>query len=277
MVIYIDVLFLINFYVTYFQLLSVCVFTHKALSKTRMILSALAGGVFSFVIFLPEDSALLSVAIKILSCIIITLFAFGYKELWRFLKITVFLLLVNFVFAGLMLCLWLFASPLDMFYSNGALYFDIDGLTIILSTTVAYFVIRLIRLILDKNGIADKKYEIEIHNNGVSITLSALADTANGLVDYFSGLPVIICRKEKSQVIMPDSIKDISCCDITDIKGVRLLPVSTIAGEGIVYAFRVEKIVISSENKRCFVNALIGVMEKSQQEYDAIFNPKLLN
>ena len=276
MIIYIDVLFLINLYVTYFQLLSVCIFTHTYISKIRIILSSVAGGTFSLVIFLPDDNVLIGVIVKIISCIVLSFSAFGFGNLNTFLKNTFFLLLVNFIFAGLMLGLWLFVAPLGMFYSNGALYFDIDGLTIIISTAVAYFVIRIVRFIFDKNGRADKKYEIEIYNNGFVARLSALPDTANGLVDCFSGMPVIICKKEKCMPVLPDAIKDINDFCIEKIKGVRLLPVSTVAGNGIVYAFKVDKVTVISDNEQYSVNALIGVMEKSRQEYDAIFNPKIL-
>ena len=282
MVIYIDVLFLINLYVTYFELLSVSIFTHKNMSRGRMIISALIGGLFSFVIFLPDDSVFFSTIIKIFSCIIISLTSMGYKDFFSFFKNTVFLLLVNFIFAGLMLCLWLFVAPLDMFYSNGALYFDIDGLTIIISTSVAYFIVKGVRFLLDRNGKNDRKYSIEIHNRDRTTTLSALADTANGLVDYFSGLPVIICKKESCKEILP---KDLVCIlsdhnntDIRTVKGVRLLPFSTIAGDSFVYSFKVDRIIIKEAevNRSYNVKALIGVIGNSQQEYDAIFNPKIL-
>ncbi len=276
MVIYIDVLFLINLYVTYFELLSVSILTHKNISGIRMVISAVVGGLFSFVIFLPDDSLMITSLLKIASCIIISFIAMGYGDFYSFLKNTVFLLLVNFIFAGLMLCLWLFVAPLDMFYSNGAVYFDIDGLTIILSTTAAYFIIRIIRFIFDKNGKVDRKYEIVIRNNDLEIKLSALPDTANGLVDYFSGMPVVICKKEKCLPIVPDAIKNIRDFSIDKVKGIRLLPVSTIAGESIVYAFKVDAVTVISEDERYNVNALVGVMEESRQEYDAIFNPKLL-
>ncbi len=279
MVIYIDVLFLINLYVTYFELLSVCIFIHKSIPGIRMIISSVIGGLFSFVIFLPDDSVLLSTVIKFISCIIISFIAMGFKEL---LKNTVFLLLVNFIFAGLMLCLWLFVAPLDMFYSNGVLYFDIDGMTIIISTSIAYFVIKGIRFLLDKNGKTDKKYLLEIYNNGSVISILALADTANGLVDYFSGTPVIICKKEICKEIIPKCLESVSDNTVNinteNLKGIRILPFSTIAGNGFVYAFKVDKIIIKEveSNKTYIVRALIGVTTRSNQEYDAIFNPKIL-
>ena len=108
------------------------------------------------------------------------------------------------------------------------------------------------------------------------ITLLALPDTANGLVDYFSGKPVIVCRNEKCLSILPYNIRDLSNVDIAEVPGVRLLPVSTIAGEGIVFAFSVDKIIIRCNDESHTVNALVGVMSDSRQEYDAIFNPKLI-
>ncbi len=279
MVIYIDVLFLINLYVTYFELLSVCIFTHNKISVIRMIVSSVIGGLFSFIIFLPDESVLISTVIKLVSCVIISFVAMGFKD---FFKNTVFLLLVNFIFSGLMLCLWLFVAPLDMFYSNGTMYFDIDGLAIIISTSIAYFVIKGIRFFLDRNGKTDKKYFLEIHNNGSVISLSALADTANGLVDYFSGTPVVICKKENCKEIVPECLENISDyagnINTESMKGIRILPFSTISGEGFVYAFKVDKIIIREieGNKFYIVRALIGITDKSKQEYDAIFNPKIL-
>lgn len=279
MVVYIDVLFLINFYVTYFELLSVCILIHKRISVIRMIASSLIGGAFSFVIFLPDESVLLGTVIKVVSCIIVSFAAMGYKG---FLKNTVFLLLVNFIFAGLMLGLWLFVAPLDMFYSNGALYFDIDGMTIIISTSVAYFIIKGIRFFLDRNGNTDKEYVLEIYNNGITASLTALADTANGLVDYFSGTSVIVCKKESCKNIIPGCLEGVmlnpDSTKMETVKGIRVLPFSTIAGQGIVYTFKVDKVVIKEqETKKSYVvRALIGVTDKSNQEYDAIFNPKIL-
>ena len=56
------------------------------------------------------------------------------------------------------------------------------------------------------------------------------------------------------------------------------MPFSTIAGESFVYSFKVDKVVIKEKetNKSYPVKALIGIANNSYQEYDAIFNPKIL-
>lgn len=284
MVIYIDVLFLINLYVTYFEILGVCAFTHRKAGRLRMIAAALLGGLCSFVIFLPQDMVILSTLIKIASCFVITLIVFGYGGFLAYVKSSLLMLFVNFVFAGLMLAVWFFAAPMKMLYSNGTVYFDIDFMTILICTAAAYTVLRIIRFFLDKNGKEDGEYKVTIENNGKSCVLSALSDTANGLVDYFSGLPVIICRQSACADVSPPNIRSVcgtvnadELCS-TDIKGIRVLPFSTVCAAGYVYAFKADKITVSDKKsgKSYNVNALIGIAPQSRQEYDAIFNPKIL-
>ncbi|MCH5323654.1 MAG: sigma-E processing peptidase SpoIIGA [Eubacterium sp.] len=276
MIIYVDVLFLINLYVTYFQLLAVSAFTHMRIRTERMILGAAAGGAAAFTIFLPQDIPAAAAAIKIVSCLIITLISFGYKSGKTFLKNAMWLLLINFIFAGIMLAVWLFAAPLEMLYSNGTVYFDIDFFTILFFTAGAYFMVKGIRYLLDRNGKTDGSYKILIENNGGSVTLDALSDSGNGLVDWFSGLPVIVCRKNACDGISPPDI--MSTDDPEYVKGVRVLPFSTVNARGYVYAFKADKIIVSDikNGKEYSVNALVGISPDSVQEYDAIFNPKIL-
>ena len=57
-----------------------------------------------------------------------------------------------------------------------------------------------------------------------------------------------------------------------------MLPFSTVSAAGYVYAFKADKITVSDKKsgKSYNVNALIGIAPQSRQEYDAIFNPKIL-
>lgn len=283
MTIYLDVLILINFYVTYFQLLAVCIFTHSYVKAVRKAAAALIGAVSSLVIFIPQELTVITVFIKIGLCFLLTLIMFGYKSVASFLKYSVFLIGVNFLFAGLMLCVWLFAAPMSMFYSNGTVYFNIDFMTVVICTGAAYAVIRIIRLILDKNGKTDCTYTITVKNMGKTGILTALSDSANGMIDYFSGLPVIVCRKEACKDISPPGVNQLiygsaDICDTEFIKGVRILPYSTVSSDGFLYAFRADSITVSEpeNHKEYNVNALIGIAPDSNQQYDAIFNPKLL-
>lgn len=284
MVIYLDVLILINLYVTYFQILAVSVFTHRKTVWYRKLSAAGIGAVASLSIFIPQEMVLTLTLLKIFLCALIAFVAFGYTGFRAYAVSVLFLMLVSFVFSGLMLCVWLFAAPMKMLFINGTVYFGVDTMTIILSTCVAYGVVRIIRYILDKNGKTDGKYTVIIKNNGRECRLSALADSGNGMVDCFSGLPVIVCRRDMCADVSPPAIEMIeNNSDISDIgtqmiKGVRIMPFSTVGKGGLICMFKAESVVIDDETneEKYPVNALIGIVIGGRQEYEAIFNPKIL-
>lgn len=284
MVIYLDVLILINLYVTYFQILAVSVFTHRKTVWYRKLSAAGIGAVASLSIFIPQEMVLTLTLLKIFLCALIAFVAFGYTGFRAYAVSVLFLMLVSFVFSWLMLCVWLFAAPMKMLFINGTVYFSIDTMTIILSTCAAYGVVRIIRYILDKNGKTDGKYTVIIKNNGRECRLSALADSGNGMVDCFSGLPVIVCRRDMCADVSPPAIEMIeNNSDISDIgtqmiKGVRIMPFSTVGKGGLICMFKAESVVIDDETneEKYPVNALIGIVIGGRQEYEAIFNPKIL-
>ena len=284
MVIYLDVLILINLYVTYFQILAVSVFTHRKTVWYRKLSAAGIGAVASLSIFIPQEMVLTLTLLKIFLCALIAFVAFGYTGFRAYAVSVLFLMLVSFVFSGLMLCVWLFAAPMKMLFINGTVYFGVDTMTIILSTCAAYGVVRIIRYILDKNGKTDGKYTVIIKNNSRECRLSALADSGNGMVDCFSGLPVIVCRRDMCADVSPPAIEMIeNNSDISDIgtqmiKGVRIMPFSTVGKGGLICMFKAESVVIDDETneEKYPVNALIGIVIGGRQEYEAIFNPKIL-
>lgn len=284
MVIYLDVLILINLYVTYFQILAVSVFTHRKTVWYRKLSAAGIGAVASLSIFIPQEMVLTLTLLKIFLCALIAFVAFGYTGFRAYAVSVLFLMLVSFAFSGLMLCVWLFAAPMKMLFINGTVYFGVDTMTIILSTCAAYGVVRIIRYILDKNGKTDGKYTVIIKNNGRECRLSALADSGNGIVDCFSGLPVIVCRRDMCADVSPPAIdmiennSDISEIGTQMIKGVRIMPFSTVGKGGLICMFKAESIVIDDETneEKYPVNALIGIVIGGRQEYEAIFNPKIL-
>lgn len=284
MVIYLDVLILINLYVTYFQILAVSAFTHRKTVWYRKLSAAGIGAVASLSIFIPQKMVLTLTLLKIFLCALIAFVAFGYTGFRAYAVSVLFLMLVSFVFSGLMLCVWLFAAPMKMLFINGTVYFGVDTMTIILSTCAAYGVVRIIRYILDKNGKTDGKYTVIIKNNGRECRLSALADSGNGMVDCFSGLPVIVCRRDMCADVSPPAIEmiennsDISEIGTQMIKGIRIMPFSTVGKGGLICMFKAESVVIDDETneEKYPVNALIGIVIGGRQEYEAIFNPKIL-
>ena len=55
------------------------------------------------------------------------------------------------------------------------------------------------------------------------------------------------------------------------------MPFSTVGKDGFICTFRADSVIINDERQKKYpVNVLIGVVIGGKQEYEAIFNPKIL-
>ncbi|MCL2018451.1 MAG: sigma-E processing peptidase SpoIIGA [Oscillospiraceae bacterium] len=269
-VIYIDTLIIINLYINFFIIRACGVFLHRKTSTIRCLFGTVIGGLSSLVILLPPLPALAETGIKLLigSVLILIIFELhGFKEL---IKNVLVFFVINVLFAGVMLFLSLFASPRGMIYNNSTVYFDISFMALLIFTAAAYFVIRALRYFLDVKFNAEKIYRITFYYGGEIRDLKGFADSGNTLTDFFTGLPVIVCDK----IVCTDLFPDLTFDSFENVKGLRLLPYSTINGSGIIPVFKPDSVTINKKE----VAALIGISKESfnKSEINAIFNPKLL-
>ena len=263
--IYIDLLVIINLYITFFLLKGTAVFLHRKAATHRILLGSLAGGVSSLVILLPTLPFLLNSACKIVTGLLIVLITFGYKKSYEYLKTSLIFIVINVVFAGLALLLWFFVAPSVMEYNNAVVYLDISLPVLVITTALAYGVIRFLRYMLDAREIGEREHKVIIKVKGKSVVLDGLADSGNVLIDYFSGLPVIVCPYSPLAEVAPDGI-----LDTPPPVGIRLLPYNTIDSHGLIPVFKADEVIINDKT----VNVFIGIITNSREI--AIFNPKLL-
>lgn len=279
-VIYIDILVFLNFYVTYFLVIGLCCFLHRKISVSRRIVSSLTGAFSSLTILLPPMPIMANLAIKLVLSFLITFASIGFGNIKTFLKNTFVFFIINCVYAGIMLALWLFAAPMGMVYNNGVSYFNIPLGAVILFTSAAYLILKIIRHTLDSKAELDKKYTVIITTSKGSVFLKAVPDSGNKLTDFISGLPVIFCDIKKCGSICPNEMEKLiknENYDSSLIKGIRIIPCSTVSGSAVAYCFKPDEIIIDDGESKKSVNALIGFTKSGlkSNECDAIFNPHL--
>lgn len=283
-VVYIDILLFLNFYITYFLIAGTCCFTHKHSGTFRRILGSLAGALSSLVILLPPLPFIVNILLRLAFSSVIVIMTFGFGGIRRFLKSFGAFFVINCVYAGIMLALWLFSAPMGMVYNNGVSYFELSMPVIIIATAAAYVILRVIRRVLDSKAAFDKKYFIEITTEKGTVTLNAIPDSGNKLADFFTGLPVIFCSPEKCLEICPPYITELlygenpENNDFTGIKGIRIIPCHTVSGSGTAYCFKPKKLIIKTENTEKEADALIGFTKSglNSGEFDAVFNPNII-
>lgn len=275
--IYVDVLIILNIYVNFFLLKACARLTHSPLRTSRCAAAAAVGSLFSLVIFLPDMGFAISAAIKLTASFIIVAAAFGIKDIRHTLRLVVYFYIVNFIFGGALIVFYITFRPDFMTIGNTYFYIDFSLLSLVIFTAAAYFAVNIIRYFMDKNNANGKAYRVVIKKGGKSVSLNALADTGNYLVDMFSGKPVIICKKSELEGIIDMSAEPVpeNARICYEKNSMRFIPYSTIGDCGMIAVFSPDEVLICDDEKgtRRSVDAMIGVNRKDSP---AIFNPKLL-
>jgi stage II sporulation protein GA (sporulation sigma-E factor processing peptidase) len=258
LIVYVDVLIVLNTLVNYFILLGVRKITRAHTVRWRIALGALSAGFSSLLIFF-DDYGVLMTLFKILSAVVTIVITFGIRPYKQFLKRLFLLFAITFIFGGFVLAVYIFFDKDIMIYSNGIVYFDVSMTFLIICSVISYLIITIISKILDKKAPVGKEYITTIQNKGLNITCTALMDTGNNLRDPFSGYPVIMVDKSVFNQLFNE-------------EKIRLIPVSTVSGDSLIRAFKPENVSVNnfSTNK-----VYIGESNTELQEYKVILNISL--
>ncbi|MBR2735536.1 MAG: sigma-E processing peptidase SpoIIGA [Clostridia bacterium] len=249
-VIYIDVLIAVNLFINYFLIISTAKFLHLKTQKLRLILGEILGGIYSLYILLPPTNFFVSLIIKFLMAASIILTAFKFSGIKIFFKTLICFYLINFAFSGVMLALWCTLRPNGMAVNNGIVYFAISPVILVISTVITYLILQVINRIIGKRSFGKSTCNVKIIGENSEDLLTALIDTGNSLVEPFSGLPVIVVKRESIKNICPEEIlsaEEISNIDETACLNskLRMIPFKTISGEGLLPSCKPKSVIIN--------------------------------
>lgn len=277
--IYLDVLVAVNFLVDYFLLYTAGQLAGAAISRTRLCLGALLGGVCSCSILLPPLPFGVNAAATAALCGAMTALSFGFGGWKRFLRRAAWVLLVTACYGGLMLALWLAAAPRGLIVNNGAVYIDIPPELLVGATVVSYAAVSFFSRRMRKRNLVRSRCTVTIGNCGSRVTLEAIIDTGNLLTEPFSGLPVIVAEHDALLPVLPPDFDRFGSPDAPPAKDIRVIPYSGVGGGGILTAFRPEQLTAALPGERpARTDAYIGVLKKGRvgREHQAIVNPDIL-
>ena len=296
--IYVDVLVVINIFINYFLLSAASLIVRLKPKRIRLAAGAFTGGAYSLVIFLPNIPNILSVFMNFCMSVLLVLIAFAPKKITVFIKEFAAFFAVNFIFAGLMLAVWLVFKPSGMVYNNAAVYFDIDVKLLVLSTVVCYVVLTLFSKLLKRNSPDDKLFDVKLCNKGAAVFTKALFDTGNLkaplkkqalfdtgnlLSDGFSDTPVIIAERSVVKKLVPEGIFSFIDGEAAlpinaDDGSIRLIPAGTVGGESILRAVLIDSVtVIGKKEAREVKNVILAESKTpfSSGDYSVLLGPKI--
>lgn len=273
MIVYADILILVNFIVDYFLLLLTSKFLHKNTRILRLLLGAAAGGVFSLYIFLPQVNFLLEMTVHILMCAIMCFITFGICGAKDFFRSAAVLFAVNFAYSGAMIAVWYLFKPNGMVINNSVIYFDISPLFLIAFSVLGYFIVTLLKRLLQKTFPQNTKCEVTVYCYDKKLCLCGIADTGNSLKDIF-GISQIFITEVNIVDALLGSDKTSEQCALR----YRAIPCDTVTGTEILDGYRIDKIEINyNKRKISFKNPVLAVSRTPLADCQIIINPEILN
>ena len=267
-VIYVDILFLINAYMTLFQLAVTAKFCRVRIIGWRLLLASVLGGLSGLLFFLG-DFVILCIAANIICASIIILTAFKAAGIKVFFKRILCFFGCGVVFAGaVLLCQTLGAEGLS--YRGGAVYFEISPLLLIGATAGCYLILRIF-FKLTESKLPSKSHKMTVRVGKRSVTLEAVIDSGNLLCDPISGLPVAVTPESAiSPLFTGDAARFFCgngiCNDELWRRRVRMIPCKTVGGGGLLPGFLPDNVKIGNRE----VKILIAVSDKLDRDGETL-------
>lgn len=270
MVVYVDILLIVNFIIDYFLICLTAKLSSCDSRLWRRLLSAAVASLFSLYIFLPQSPFIIEVALRAIFSFVISLVAFGKRPIKQLLKISAIFFAVTFMFAGAMIFVWLLFEPNGMAINNSVVYFNVSPLFLIVFSVLGYFIAVLVRFLVERSSPKATSCTVEITALGNSIILDAIVDTGNSLSDVFSLSQIIICDMS--------AVRELLGCDLekdSARKRYRAIPCGTVTGESLLDGYRCDTAtIILDGGKTKLENPILAVSKVPLQDCRAIINPK---
>ena len=273
MVVYLDMLLLLNFVANYFLLLGAGRLTGTGLCRWRIILGGVAGAIYSALLLVANAAWLMQWPCKILVGVVMVLISYGGEK--RLLKITLFFFASSAALAGLIYAAELLGAK-DLIVENGLLYSSLNFRLLLLIFVICYF---FVSLFFRKIGRHDSKELVELKVEAVQkqVVLTALLDSGHTLTDPISNRPVIVAEyflfrdSLPSDVDPAQPIDGLKRCRARGIENVRLIPYRAVGVDcGLLLALKANAVMIGDENLGSLLIALSPTSVSDNGEYQAL-------
>ncbi len=272
MVVYADILIILNVIVDYFLLSITAKILKNGASVFRLISASVLGGVSSLIIFLPPIYPLLQMVANLAISALIAFTAFGFCTYKKFLKNIFCFFAVSFLYAGGMLAIFSIGNFGGMVINNSVVYINISPFFLILFSAMSYIVILVLRGIFKKKSAVAERCSINIFLEKRNIEVDAIVDTGNSIEDSFGTGEVIIIDGDIFEAVFSDLGQE-------KLRSrYRVLPCTTVSGGDLLEGYRCDKAQITYNNKVIELARPIVAMSKVAfgSDYSAIINPEIL-
>lgn len=277
LVIYADVLVVVNLYVDFFLLWCVDRFLGLRAKALRLLAGALVGALAALLSLPPGQPGWLTFLLGAATAAAASLAAFAPRERKLLAKAALCLWVFSFLLAGCCLFFLRVFAPGNMAVVGSAIYLDLSLPLLFFLTCGAYGVLWLCQRVLPPGPARQEGCRFTVTHQGRSLELFAKADTGSALREPFSGLPVIVCQKEALQAVAPAAVLAYCPEDPAPqpVPGLRLVPFTSLGGVGVLPAFRPDQVTASLTGQPVDCYLALFPRPLSAGGFNALYNPRL--
>lgn len=266
MTIYIDILILINAYICWLLISLTGRLIRVEISSSRTALCSLIGGISSLAV-LADNKTLLGRliitavgAFSLAAIIAVAFYKRGVRIATLFTAGAEYIAL-NILLGGAAFCLKSISGSDKILVFGAYLYIEVSVVELIILTGIIYIILLAAGYIRSKRELALSCYHVFVEIEGRMYGFEGIADTGNNVRDVFTGRPVVVCTG-----VSPPS---------PDCTRLYPVPYNTVSGEGLLYAFKPDSVLIRSDRgERSQPSCLVAFKKEGAKR--AIFNPSIL-
>lgn len=269
--VYVDLLFLINFSMDFLCFFLSSKLLGKKLSVWRAGIAAVLGGIYASAVLFWSVGRIAALAIDIAACAGMCAVAFYERGRARSLP---FYILVYFAISmalgGFMTALFNLLNKADLPLEQGTS----DGLSVWVFALLAAAsaIITLLGGRFFGRRAVQKNADIVISYAGKSVRLRGMSDSGNLLHEPISGRVCIVADLGALRPILPTRVYDaarkkdagaIGRLSPEDAARVRVVPIRTAGGEGMLLALRADRVMIDCGSGEAEIDALVALSDIS--------------
>jgi len=265
-VVYVDILFILNFITDYFLLLLTAKVGGIHQGRLRLLLGAGVGALFALLLYFLPLSGFTAWLLRVITCSMTVLVSFGFADSYHFLRSCGLFYGLTMLLAGMVFVISLWTGTEHL--QNGVIYFNISIPVMLISFTAIF---GLCGLIFGKGQakVGRNFRNITVIMTQKKINFRALVDSGNLLRDPLSGKAVIVIPAKTASILfdgpgaavmcslqpeqMDGQLERLRRCCKTSF---WLLPVHTAVQNGMLLIFRPDKVYIEGKETKDYI---IGV------------------
>ncbi|MEE0970420.1 MAG: sigma-E processing peptidase SpoIIGA [Clostridia bacterium] len=262
-VVYGDILFMIDFSMDFLTFYIVSHILKQKIRLTRVCSASAMGGIYSVISLGIDVAPFLSFVFDIFVCFVMCMTAFLEKSPKRFKKMPLYTcayFTVSAMLGGVMTALF---SILNKTLT------DIEGGRDDLSLWVFGFVALLSGLatflgsdIIGRSSRA-KFGKLTVRMGNRKMTFEAMSDSGNMLKDPIGGRDVVIVDRKRAQGLVPDLASGkMTSLPPSIARTVRLIPIRTATGEGILTAFCPDEVFLDYLGEEKRIDVLVALSKE---------------